>query len=94
MSKPATHGGPRPGAGRPRKGEQPRVTISFSVDQSCKKMAADLRREGLVVSELVEFFIAHTWAAVFGGCVDYQFMPGEKAITVKTIIKGEREEKK
>ncbi len=51
MSKPATHGGPRPGAGRPRKGEQARVTISFSVDQSTRDQARRLRSAGFPLAD-------------------------------------------
>ena len=57
MSTQPTHGGPRPGAGRPRKGEQPRVTISFSVDQSTRDQARRLRSAGFPLGEHIEALV-------------------------------------
>lgn len=56
-----THGGSRPGAGRPRKGDLPRVTISFSVDQLTRQMARDLRAAGFDLNNAVEDFIANRY---------------------------------
>lgn len=62
MSKTSnTHGGSRPGAGRPRKGDLPRVTISFSVDQLTRQMARDLRAAGFDLNNAVEDFIANRY---------------------------------
>ena len=57
------HGGPRPGAGRPRKGEQPRVPISFSVDQSTRDQARRLRSAGFPLVEHIEALVheKHSW---------------------------------
>ena len=77
-------------AGRKRKVEgELREPICFSVSPACKRMAADLRSKGLKVGELVELFIAHSWAAVFGGDLDYKFTPGEDAVEVEVILKSE-----
>ena len=57
MINETTHGGPRRNAGRPRKGEQPRVPISFSVDLEIKQMAGELRKAGVPVGGRVEGFI-------------------------------------
>ena len=57
MKQSNTHGGPRPGAGRPRKGEQPRVTISFSVSPDIVRKARELRNDRVAVNEIVEDYI-------------------------------------
>lgn len=49
-----THGGSRPGAGRPRKGDLPRVTISFSVDVSTLEKAQKLRAVGYPLGLFIE----------------------------------------
>ena len=59
----AQHGGPRQGAGRPRKGEQPRVGLTFSVDQSTRDQARRLRSAGFPLGEHIEALVheKHSW---------------------------------
>ena len=64
-SKTATHGGPRPGAGRPRKGEQPRVTISFSVDRRTAQKVQELRNDRVAVNEILDDYICSIHHAHF-----------------------------
>ena len=61
----ATHGGPRPCAGRPRKGELPRVTISFSVDPDTAQKARKLRKAGFELNAHIEGFISDKYAWYF-----------------------------
>lgn len=72
MSTQPTHGGPRPGAGRPRKGEQPRVTISFSVDQSTRDKARKLRKAGFELNAHIEGFISDKYAWYFNNDLAYE----------------------
>ena len=57
MSNANNHGGARPGAGRPRKGDERRVSITFSVDAETAIKVRALRIKGLPVGERVETFI-------------------------------------
>ena len=52
-----TQGGARKGAGRKRKGEELRESISFSVDPSVKKAARELRERGEGVNAIVSHII-------------------------------------
>lgn len=63
-SKPTIqHGGPRRGAGRPRKGEQPRVGLTFSVDRTTRDQARRLRSAGFPLGEHIESLVRekHSW---------------------------------
>lgn len=51
-------GGARPGAGRKCLAPgQKKVSVTFSVNQTAKKMLAELRKKGVAVNELVEDYI-------------------------------------
>ena len=63
---PDNHGGKRPGAGRPRKGEELRIPITFSVDPKVKVMVAELRNAGVDVGQLVCSVIAMKYEGMFG----------------------------
>lgn len=54
----ATHGGSRPGAGRPRKGDGLRRPVTFSVSEDTARMIQELRYEGEDVNGLVAHTIA------------------------------------
>lgn len=59
------HGGTRPGAGRPRKGEALRESISFSVDPEIKRLARELRGNGCDLNSVVEAAIRNQHREVF-----------------------------
>ena len=52
-----THGGPRRGAGRPRKGALPRVSMTISVDADILALARELRAAGIPIGDRVAGFI-------------------------------------
>lgn len=66
------YGGKRKGAGRPRKGEQLRENMSFSVDVEVKRMAKELRDDGVNLNELVELFVAAAYTEHFGADMTYK----------------------
>lgn len=65
-------GGSRPRSGRPRKGKEPRETISFSVDHSVVQMARELRQAGRKLNEEVELYIAYAYAQQFNCKVKFK----------------------
>ena len=65
-------GGSRPRSGRPRKGKEPRETISFSVDHSVVQMARELRKAGRKLNEEVELYIAYAYAQQFNCKVKFK----------------------
>lgn len=56
-------GGARPGAGRPRKHQEPMVTVSFYGSQQTRDRLADLRREGIPIIAELEQYITDRWTA-------------------------------
>jgi len=65
MKDNSTHGGPRPNAGRPRKGEQPRVPLCFSVDPDTAQKARKLRKAGFELNAHIEGLISDKYAWYF-----------------------------
>ena len=61
-----TQGGKRNGAGRPRKGQELRVPLTFSVDPATRQKAQELRNAGYALNELVEGIILDAHATCFG----------------------------
>ena len=59
-----TQGGKRNGAGRPRKGQELRVPLTFSVDPATRQKAQELRNSGVELNRIVESYInlVHRWA--------------------------------
>ena len=51
-------GGPRKGAGRPRKGTEPRVPVTFSVDPDTRRKAQELRQLGYPLNDILEKLVA------------------------------------
>lgn len=62
---PVGYGGKRPGAGRPRKGEELRIPITFSVDPSTMKMAQELRKAGFPLGTHIEALIQEKYSWYF-----------------------------
>lgn len=54
----ATKGGKRAGAGRPRKGTEPRVPVTFSVDPETRSRAQVLRQGGYPLNTILENLVA------------------------------------
>lgn len=59
------YGGKRPGAGRPRKGEELRIPITFSVDPAIMKMAQELRKAGFPLGTHIEALIQEKYSWFF-----------------------------
>lgn len=59
-------GGARRGAGRPRKGDELRVTMSFSVDPTTLERARELRGNGCKLNAVVEDAIRDQHRLIFG----------------------------
>jgi len=59
------YGGKRPGAGRPRKGEELRESLTFSVDPLVKKKAQALRSAGFPLNAHIEALIEEKFAWYF-----------------------------
>lgn len=59
------YGGKRPGAGRPRKGEELRIPITFSVDPAIMKMAQELRKAGFPLGTHIEALIQEKYSWYF-----------------------------
>lgn len=58
MSNDKQHGGRRPGAGRkPLTPGEHRESMTFSVSPTTKRMAAELRKKGVALNEMVEDYI-------------------------------------
>lgn len=57
-----THGGTRPGAGRPRLGEHPRESITFSVSHETATKVRRLRASGFPVNLHLEKMIEENYA--------------------------------
>lgn len=53
----ATHGGSRPGAGRPRKGDGLRRTVTFSVSEDSARKLREIRQSGRDINGLIEMYI-------------------------------------
>ena len=61
----SNYGGKRPGAGRPRKGEELRESLTFSVDPLVKKKAQALRSAGFPLNAHIEALIEEKFAWYF-----------------------------
>ena len=58
MAPDKQHGGRRPGAGRkPLTPGEHRESMTFSVSPTTKRMAAELRKKGVALNEMVEDYI-------------------------------------
>lgn len=66
MSQPIERrGGARPGAGRPRKGDERRVSITFSVDAGTAIKLRKLRDTGRDINGLIEMYILDLYEESF-----------------------------
>lgn len=63
-------GGARPGSGRPRKGVDLRVGITFSVSKETARMVRQLREDGADVNVQVEDLVRNFYAFYYNEPID------------------------